>query len=241
MKRLFLSVVLLATCVVATSAQIKYDVRTSLGLSSMLSPSNADTHVAFKIGADASIPIGKSRFAVEPGLFFSQKGIRFNGYYLVGDIMSDAKYSTTLNYLEMPILATSKVHIGNDSYIIFKMGPYIAYGMKGKTTMKLRDTDYSRTFGQNHFREKCDYDNAAYDEDGNQILCPKFNRFDAGVAYGIDFRIHRFIIGIEGEYGLLPVCDELYMGNTFENILSACLFGSKPKNISISFTTGYRF
>ena len=46
--------------------------------------------------------------------------------------MSDAKYSTTLNYLEMPILATSKVHIGNDSYIIFKMGPYIAYGMKGK-------------------------------------------------------------------------------------------------------------
>jgi hypothetical protein len=108
MKRLFLSVVLLATCVVATSAQIKYDVRASLGLSSMLSPSNADTHVAFKIGADASIPIGKSRFAVEPGLFFSQKGIRFNGYYLVGDIMSDAKYSTTLNYLEMPILATSK-------------------------------------------------------------------------------------------------------------------------------------
>ena len=242
MKHL-LSVILLLSLVLTVSAQVKFDVRAGVGTGSLTGGmSNTDCLVSYKLGAGVDLPIGKSRvFAVEPGLFFSAKGMAYKGFFRSDDMMENANYTTRLTYLEIPVCMVAKLRLGSRCGIIFKAGPYLAYGLNGKTTVKVQYTDFKYTFPQNHFNSACDYSGMAYDEDNHKLQSPKFNRVDAGITEGIDFRINHFLIGMEAAFGLTPVCNDAYMGNGFGNALYGLFYGSKPKNVTVNITAGYRF
>ena len=241
MKLLF-SIISLLFLVLTASAHVKFDVRAGIGTSTLTSMTSADFLVAYKLGVGVDLPIGKSKvFAVEPGLSFFAKGMKFSGYFCSDDMMENTNYTTRLTYLAMPIYMVAKLKLGSQCGIIFKVGPYVAYGLNGKTTAKIQDTNYKYTFPQNHFNSACDYGGVAYDDDNHKLQSPKFNRMDVGITEGIDFRINHFLIGIEAAFGLTPVCNETYMGNGFGNVMYGLFYGSKPKNITFDVTAGYRF
>ncbi len=241
MKHLF-AIISLLSIVLTASAQVKFDVRASIGTGILTSMSNADALTTYKIGGGIDLPIGNSKvFAVEPGLFYSAKGMKFDGYLNTGDMMENASYTTRLTYIEMPIYMAAKLRLGSQCGIIFKVGPYLAYGLNGKTTVKVQNTDYKYTFPQNHFTSAYDFNGMVYDDSNHKIQSPKFHRFDAGIAEGIDFRINHFLVGIEAVLGLTRVCNDAYMGNDIGNVMYGIFYGSKPKNLTFNVTAGYRF
>lgn len=75
------------------------------------------------IGIAAEIPLGGDMFSLQPELLFHQKG--YTSKYAESE-MSDS-YTTTLNYLEIPVLA--RVSFGK---FYAATGTYIGFGVGGK-------------------------------------------------------------------------------------------------------------
>lgn len=108
-------------------------------------------------------------------------------------------------------MAAARFSINNSTNIVITAGPYIAYGIGGKTKID--------TFG---------------DIAKGNMGC---ERFDAGVGLGVALEYKKIIFGLESKLGLVnvgshdlkDVAQQLGLGD----------FSSK--NISACFTIGYKF
>jgi len=80
-----------------------------------------------KIGIDlailCAIPIGSGLFMLQPELHWMQKGYKIEDAVTYGDI------TTTLNYLELPLLA--RINIGGSLKVFAFAGPSVGYLMSG--------------------------------------------------------------------------------------------------------------
>ena len=177
---------------------------------------------------------------IQPSLLFSQKGWTFDGYYGSEQIL-EAKYSTRLHYLELPVPLAVRLRIGKECFVTFKFGPYVAYGLNAKTTMEVMNTDAKETFKANHFSKSCDFYGNAYDKEKRHVDYPKLNRWDVGVAEGIDLTLNHVIVGVNLFYGLTPLCRSGFMGNPVANVLTSLMFGRHPKNFTVGLSLGYQF
>ena len=84
---------------------------------------------AWQAGVVAEARFG--RFAVQPGLLFSQKGERFNTSYLREGISVNQREATSrYNWLEVPVNFVYTLH-GDHGLQIFA-GPYVALGVGGR-------------------------------------------------------------------------------------------------------------
>ncbi|MEL6658440.1 MAG: porin family protein [Bacteroidota bacterium] len=110
-----------------------------------------------QFGAVAVIPVS-DKFAIQPELVYLQKGSSFEFDFLGDKIESN----TTLNYLEIPILARINVTDG-PTQIFINAGPSIGFGLSG--------TISSESGGE---ESEVDID---FDEDG-------ISSFDFGLAVG---------------------------------------------------------
>ena len=152
---------------------------------------NIDTQFGYHLGGTADIALREDGvLRIQPSLLFSQKGWTFDGYYGSEQIL-EAKYSTRLHYLELPVPLAVRLRIGKECFVTFKFGPYVAYGLNAKTTMEVMNTDAKETFKANHFSKSCDFYGNAYDKEKRHVDYPKLNRWDVGVAEGIDPGPHR--------------------------------------------------
>jgi hypothetical protein len=117
-------------------------------------------------GAFASIPLTKG-FAVEPGVFYSQKGYTLNGDLNIKGVeflAANAKAKLQSEYIDIPVLL--KADLGG--FQVFA-GPQFSYLMKSnlKTT--------AGALGFNLLNETFD-------------VTEQFNRWDAGVTGGVGYR-----------------------------------------------------
>lgn len=80
-----------------------------------------DMKVGYALGVGLDYPISNS-WAFQSGLMFTGKG------YKVGDIKAKA------HYLEIPLLAAYKAPIADDVNFVANAGPYLAFGIGGKST-----------------------------------------------------------------------------------------------------------
>lgn len=80
-----------------------------------------------KFGADlailAAIPIGGGFFMIQPELHWLQKG------YKIEDAVSAGNITTTLNYLELPVLA--RINFGGSIKLFAFAGPSVGYLLSG--------------------------------------------------------------------------------------------------------------
>lgn len=205
MKRVFLIVCVGMMSLVA-SAQVTWNVKAGLGTAWCTIDDNDisdETHVVGKLGVGLEKPFTQN-FSVMPSLELALKGTKwkFDGYETFED-------QVNLTYLQIPILGAYRFNLNDSWNIVAKAGPYFAYALSGKEKVK----DDSHEYDYDLFDKT--------DMEGNTA-----NRFDAGIILGADFEYHRFVAGVEFEYGLTNIVD-----NEDLNI----------KNVAGYITVGYKF
>lgn len=235
--------ILLAILPLMAKAQdINWQAKAGIGYATVFGGvSNIDDRIGFHVGGGADIGLSKNGvWRFQPALQFVRKGWKFDGYYGNEQIM-EAKYSTHLNYLQLPLQMAARLSLGKEWFITFRTGAYVAYGLSAKTGMEILSTDYDETFGVNHFSEDFDFNRCAYDKESRSVGFPKFNRWDAGAIGGIDLTYRHFIIGYNVSVGFTKLCDAGFMGNPLGNVITAVLLGGHPKNITADISIGYQF
>lgn len=227
---------------VSKGQDVNWQARAGLGYASIFGGvSNIEDRMGFHIGGCADIGLSKNGvWRFQPALQFARKGWKFDGYYGNEQIM-EAKYSTRLNYLQLPLQMAVRLRIGQACYFTIRTGAYVAYGLSGKTGMEILNTDHDETFDTNHFSEAFDFSQCAYDKESRHVAYPKFNRWDVGAVGGMDLTFKHFIIGCNVTIGFAKLCESGFMGNPVGNAVTAVLLGGYPKNITADISVGYQF
>lgn len=129
------------------------------------------------------------------GLFFTSYSAKINNIY-GGDapvIGGRVDTKTTFNQmsLKLPIMAATKMRVADNLNVVVAAGPYISYGIGGKTKMEFDGLE----------SEKWNtYDDAAYFS---------LKRFNFGGSINIDLEYaHTYIVGIGGDFGFLNLINQ---------------------------------
>lgn len=178
-----------------------------------------DMLVGFHAGVNAQIRIAPE-FYFQPGLMFATKGASYSATVL-GVTGSS---TTTLNYLELPLNVVYKASVGSGS-IMLGFGPYLAYGLGGKSKLKVggATTNFDVKF-QNTVDAKDILANP-----GTSYYRP----FDAGanIFFGYETAMGIFL-QLETQLGLLDINSD-YKGVNMDK--------ANTKNTGFGLSLGYRF
>lgn len=164
MKRITLLIFILTSIVIDANAQFGvkagYSMSKSAGKDGSFLP-------GFYVGGLYDIKVSKS-FYIQPQLLFSSEGTKYkqgNNTY-----MTQHAY-----YAELPILASYRVYLRNNSSFNFNLGPYAALGLFGKTTY---GNIKENTFG------------------------PGVDRPDYGFVAGIDYEANHLVYSLSYKQGI---------------------------------------
>lgn len=165
----------------------------------------------YRVGLGIDYTLGsslQSELSIQSGIYFSQKGTKSKEE--IHGVSHELK--TNLLYLDVPVLANARFLLGDGLNFFVNAGPYAGFGISGK------ETDATKEFGlelkQNLFEKQKGADKAA------------FKRFDLGLHVGAGVEIHRFMLGVGTQYGLLNISNNK---------------DHKASNVSFFTTLGYRF
>ena len=181
MKKLFTIMLVLIVSLTA-SAQITWNVKLGGGFAMCTGDvENTKNIFVSKVGVGLEMPLSHS-LSLMPSLEFAIKGTKtsFEGYAY--DKYYNLEETFTPMYIQLPVVCAYRLNLNTDWNIVFKAGPYFAYGIKGDYKLKEKNSGESS-------------DNFDLFSDGDA------KRFDIGIDAGIDFEYHRFVIGLEYEKG----------------------------------------
>lgn len=196
MKKLFFLIAAFMLTVSA-SAQVTWNLKLGGGFSFINDDSGFNTKLKF-VG---KIGVGMempfaSNWSLMPSLEFAKKGAKGED----GDYEDNIDFT----YIQVPIVAAYRFNLNDRLNMVVKAGPYFAYALSGneKVTKGSQEWEYK-----------------IFDMEGSK-------RFEVGVDAGVDFEIHRFVVGVEYERG-------------FTNIISDADYDIK--NQAFYVTLGYKF
>jgi hypothetical protein len=209
---------------IVSHAQSQYQFRTGINLANITASESAINYtsriVSYHVGVVGDMEFSENLF-LQPGLLFTGKGSQ----HQTGETPFDYYNSTTAPfYLEVPL---NLIYKGNGDYSRFFTGggPYIAYGIAGKTSMEGKSggqfysivTPIHWTKGEATGETKAD------------VGMTKMNRFDYGV---------NAIAGIDGE--LFTIAINYGIGLARLQPAEYTLYNSINKNRVVSFTVGIK-
>ena len=190
---LFIAAMLVA---VSASAQLSFGVKAGLNLSNISGDGESlDSKIGFKIGPTVEFAIAPN-MAIQSGLLLSSKGAKTSESYSESGIDVDADITINANYLELPICFAYKYPIAPDTKIYVNAGPYLAYGLFGKTTAKISAMGLSA------------------EEDEDTLGDDGFENFDFGLTFGIGAEVTKFNFGLNYDLGLSEVIKDSKIKNT---------------------------
>jgi len=131
MKKIVLSVALIAGIVTAVSAQTRFGINAGAVLANLKGEESGeeqklDSKIGITAGIRADVPLSEN-FSFRPGLNFVQKGGKEEFDFLGTQIKS----TTTLNYLELPLNFVYNASAGKGKFF-FGAGPVFGFGLSGK-------------------------------------------------------------------------------------------------------------
>lgn len=194
-RRLFAAVVVAAVAVTAT-AQVRFwdgsraerplsfGVRAGMNISE-LNISGTDTKFGFFGGLGADFNIVNS-LSINSGVFFTQKGGRFPN--ALSEDYGHGKIRLTVNFIEIPVYASYRLHINSEHTSQVFFGPYFDFGVYGKATME----------ASGHKKSESLFD------DTN-----RFKRFQVGLGIGIAHTWNNVTIGLSFQGGLTDVAKNI--------------------------------
>ncbi|OAV69892.1 hypothetical protein Barb6XT_00230 [Bacteroidales bacterium Barb6XT] len=203
MKKVFFLIVALLI-VTNADAQVSFSAKVAGGLPGYIgdvdetvSDKNHDSKfkAGFKIGAGVDYALFDN-FSLQSGLFFSQKGAKYEGEESEGDGAPVVTTTGTYNplYLEIPVLAAYKFRVTDHVKLSVSAGPYLAYGLGGKAKIEEAYDIIKGTVDANLFSKT--------EIKGEKISNTPFNRFDAGLAFGAGAEIGKILVSLNYDLGL---------------------------------------
>ena len=208
-------------------------------------------------GANVDIPILKSLW-INTGLYYVATGVRlkfkqdFTKTY--DGFLPEYTANVTMHNVRIPVQASYRYNINNDYQVQVNLGPYFAYGIGGKVSVK-NDVDKS-SLGSFDLtgNPKFNYITPADDSDDSPRLDPSIaesdevkilgveninsnnsnyvNPFDMGIAFGagVTFR-QKYYAGFNYDAGLVNVNGKR----------TRALIHNKLRNHSFTLVVGYNF
>ena len=179
MKKSILTV-LFALCSTIGFAQVSFQVKAGLNLSSYIGE-NSD-HSKFKPGARIGVGMEyqfTDLISLQPSLFFSQKGAKYSSGYEGTVVDADADVKINQLYLELPINVQFRFNLADNTNLVIETGPYLACGVGGKTKF----------------------------DGGASIGGIDYNRFDAGWNIGLGVEFGKILVGLDTQLGFCKVMD----------------------------------
>lgn len=154
---------------------------------------------------------GSSDMGYYGSYFSSGKGFFPQDMRVDGITLSEG--STRRDYLQLPILGRFNWKVGKDVKLHIAAGPYLAYGISGKTkskTMEMSEKGYSTT-------------DESWNPFGQHI---SYRRFDWGFMLNAGLEVKRFTLNVSYDLGLGKEYKSQNMDLKYQ---------------TVSFTVGYRF
>ena len=124
------------------------------------------------VGGVALQVVWPKGFVVQPELLYSQKGVTFSG--------NGAKFD--MNYLEIPVKATYRLHMAEVKPFVFA-APYGAYAIK-----VAEDSNVAN----------------------NEITPDQIKKMDYGIALGAGFDVWKIQVSFKNSWGFAQVADKSY-------------------------------
>lgn len=152
-------------------AQIGWNVKAGANFSNFSNLDGSKAKLGFQAGVGLEYAIS-DQFFVQPSLMFVTKGAK------LGEAKSNPMY------IELPIMAATRFEIADEQNVVLKAGPYVAYGVAGKTKVGSISTDF--------FKKSSDEVWGA-------------NRFDAGVGVGVAYEYSNYFVELNGGLGLTKI------------------------------------
>ncbi len=234
-------------CAPAAQAQsegegVTFGIRAGLNLSNaamnddVLDGADTKMKAGFQVGVIADIPVIKRNLYVQPGLYFSTKGVKLEENY--SEIESNYSWEETSEvsvnamYLEIPINVSWRHNFTDALQLQVYTGPYFAFGVGGKTKTSW---GYSESDGYS-YSEEYKTNTFGYDEEAEKDEDAGFGlgRFDFGWGIGAGLAIQKFYVGIQYQFGLT---------NTLkgDNWKATDDWDPSAKNRNLSISVGYNF
>lgn len=198
MKKLILLVVCIC-CMFTATAQTKvtWSMELGLGMSTWMGKNADGSNPLFntKVGVGLDVPL-TGLVSFQTGLAWVSKGasldVDLTGADLgMGSEIGVVDAHVNQNYFEMPLLAAFHVGTASNFDMVFTVGPYLAYGVNGKTSVDVDDLSVSvNSFGDSEvLRQKIE----------------GLNRFDAGLQAGVALDFAKWTVGLDGEFGFCKI------------------------------------
>lgn len=164
MKRITLLIFILTSIVIDANAQFGVKAGYSMSKST---EKDGSFLPGFYVGGLYDIKVSKS-FYIQPQLLFSSEGTKYK--------QGSNTYLTEHAYFaELPVLASYRVYLNNNSSFNFNLGPYASVGLFGKTK--------HGSIKENTFQSGVE-------------------RVDYGIKAGIDYEMNHLIYSISYKQGL---------------------------------------
>lgn len=214
MRKLIIALLCVLSVVPAISQnRVKWGVEVGAGMSAWMGEYADGSKPLFnpKVGVTLDIPLNWL-VSFQTGLNWTSKGASYKMYddFITGS-ESLSKVHVNQNYFQMPLLAAFHVGATSRFDMVFTVGPYIAYGISGKSETKLDALTISWPT----------FDDLSI---AGQYISDGFNRFDAGIQGGVGLDFPKWTLGLDADFGLCKIAP-----------------GNSPYNFAMYFTVGYKF
>jgi len=193
MKKILLIICLAAVSAGVSAQSVNFGLKAGLNLSTMrISPGDPDYTTSNKSGYHLGVvaDISLQNFSLQPGLYYITKGQKFSGQsaFYGGDGFGTIteKGTVRLDYLELPVNLIYNLKVAPDVKIYFGAGPYLGYGLSGKTQAAFSSDNMSGTFEKNitfSGNQPSDYTNPDYGL--NFIVGERLKHFSIDVNYSL--------------------------------------------------------
>lgn len=198
MKKLILLVVCICSMFTATAqTKVTWSMELGLGMSTWMGKNADGSNPLFntKVGVGLDVPL-TGLVSFQTGLAWVSKGASLDVDLTGADLGMESEIGVVdahvnQNYFEMPLLAAFHVGTASNFDMVFTVGPYLAYGVNGKTSVDVDDLSVSVNF----FGD-------------SEVLRQKIeglNRFDAGLQAGVALDFAKWTVGLDGEFGFCKI------------------------------------
>lgn len=198
MKKLILLVVCICSMFTATAqTKVTWSMELGLGMSTWMGKNADGSNPLFntKVGVGLDVPL-TGLVSFQTGLAWVSKGASLDVDLTGADLGMESEIGVVdahvnQNYFEMPLLAAFHVGTASNFDMVFTVGPYLAYGVNGKTSVDVDDLSVSvNSFGDSEvLRQKIE----------------GLNRFDAGLQAGVALDFAKWTVGLDGEFGFCKI------------------------------------
>lgn len=199
MKKLILMVVCILSAFAATAqSKVTWSMEVGAGMSAWMGNDADGSNALFnpKVGVGIDIPL-TGLVSFKTGLNWVSKGASYKTQ--VADLLSEnvsvSKVKVNQNYFQMPFLAAFHVGTPSNFDMVFTVGPYIAYGISGKSETEIDALTVS-------------WDTFDDLKISNVKMAEGFNEFDAGLQAGIALDFRKWTLGVDGDFGLCKIASK---------------------------------